>query len=148
MDQRRERLHEAFPEKFTADKRTATLIYSSSGRVIVESEGRSIRPAIEAILIIRECANLIVYDKTLGLAAAKLHSLVDPKAIYSERMTREARDFLTLNGIEHHYKDLVETLITEEKKTCPFEILAREHDAEELYDLLLEKYALANPILR
>jgi hypothetical protein len=119
-----------------------TLIFSHSGKTIIESKQKTLRPLVEAITLINKCNKIIVYDKTIGLAAAKLHSLLNPHQVYASIMSKEAAEFLKKNGIPYHCHKLVEVIITENKRTCPYDILARRHDAEELYDVLKETYKI------
>ena len=118
----------------------STLIFSRAGKILIESDQKTLRPLIEAVSLMTRCNKMIVYDKTLGLAAAKIHSLLNPLHIYCSIMSTEAKEFLQLNGIPFHYHKLVEVIISDEKKTCSYEVLARKYDAEELYELLREEY--------
>ncbi|MFT4309322.1 MAG: DUF1893 domain-containing protein [Candidatus Woesearchaeota archaeon] len=133
--------------EFLASSIDSTLIFSKSGKILLESREKTLRPLIEAVSLITKCNRMIVYDKTLGLAAAKIHSLLNPLHIYSSIMSKEAVQFLKLNGIPFHYHKLVEVIITEEKKTCPYDALARDYDAEELYEILREEYGIASDSL-
>lgn len=114
-----------------------TLIISRDGKTYIESNGRSIRPLVEAIILLEELEGCIIYDRTVGLAAAKLHLELEPKIVYARRMSREAQELYREHGIEFHAHETVETIIAN-KRTCPLEILARRHDTGELLEILNE----------
>jgi len=112
------------------------------GSIILESSQNTLRPLVEALSLLNRWNNLIVYDKTVGLAAAKLHSILSPMMIYADLISKEAIKFLQDNNIEYHYNKCVEVILGDEKKTCPNEILARELDAEELHAALVERFEI------
>ena len=114
-----------------------TLIISRDGTVFIESNGRSIRPLVEAVLILGSLEECIIYDRTVGLAAAKLHLELGPKSVYARIMSREAQDLYRSHGIEFHAHETVETIIANDR-TCPLEILARRHKTDELLEILGE----------
>ena len=78
-----------------------------------------------------------IFDRTVGLAAAKLHCELEPRSVYAHVMSREAQEFFRSNGIEYHTVQTVETIIANDR-TCPLEVLARRHEAEELLEILSE----------
>lgn len=133
---------ENLKEDFFLSSNDCTLIMIRHGHVILESSKRTLRPLVEALSLLNDWNSVIVYDKTVGLAAAKLHSLLEPKVIYTDMITKDAIKFLQDNHIEFHYNKCVEVILGDSKKTCPNEILARKLDAEELYEILLDKYDL------
>lgn len=119
--------------------RERTLIVSRNARTFVDSNQRSIRPLVEAVLLLGELPGCTIYDRTAGLAAAKLHALLEPKAVYAQRMSREAQAFYRANGIEFHCEQVVETIISKDKaRTDALEVLARRHEAAELLAILTE----------
>lgn len=127
--------------EFLTATHESTLIFSRAGKILIESKQKTLRPLVEAVSLLTKCSRMTAYDKTLGLAAAKIHSLLNPMQIYSSIMSKEACDFLRQNGIPFHYHKIVETII-EDERTCRYEIMARRHDAEELYEILRKEYRI------
>lgn len=119
--------------------RERTLIISRDARTYIDSNQRSIRPLVEAVLLLGELPGCTIYDRTVGLAAAKLHATLEPKAVFAQRMSREAQEFYRANGIEFHCEQVVETIISRDRaRTDALEVLARRHESAELLDILTE----------
>lgn len=114
-----------------------TLIISRDGATLLDSHERSIKPLIQAIGLLGPTPDCIIFDRTVGLAAAKLHLLLEPKAVYAHRMSKDAIALYREQDIEYHAECVVETII-ENKRTCPLELLARRHETDELLEILAE----------
>ena len=126
-----------FELRSTRTSKDKTLIITRDGKTYIESNGRSIRPLVQAVTLLERLENCIIFDRTVGLAAAKLHLELEPKAVYAHRMSREAQEFFRAHGVEFHTRQTVETIIAN-KRTCPLEVLARRHDSVELLEILSE----------
>ena len=126
-----------FNLRSTRSSEEKTLIISRAGRTYIESNGRSIRPLVEAIALLDRLEGCTIFDRTVGLAAAKLHLELEPRAVYAHIMSREAQELFRLHDIAFHTRQTVETIIANER-TCPLEVLARRHEADELLEILSE----------
>ena len=114
-----------------------TLVISRGTKTYIESNGRSIRPLVEAIALLDRLEGCTIFDRTVGLAAAKLHLELEPRSVYAHVMSREAQEFFKAHGIPFYAHRTVETIIANER-TCPLEVLARRHEADELLEILSE----------
>ncbi|MFT4307948.1 MAG: DUF1893 domain-containing protein [Candidatus Woesearchaeota archaeon] len=114
-----------------------TLVISRGTKTYIESNGRSIRPLVEAIALLDRLEGCTIFDRTVGLAAAKLHLELEPGSVYAHVMSREAQEFFEAHGIPFYAHRTVETIIANER-TCPLEVLARRHEADELLEILSE----------
>jgi hypothetical protein len=114
-----------------------TLIISRGNTTYIESNGRSIRPLVEAIALLDRLEGCTIFDRTVGLAAAKLHLELEPREVHARVMSREAQELFRAHGITYSAQRTVETIIANHR-TCPLEVLARRHGADELLEILSE----------
>ena len=95
-----------------------TLIYSAGGG--------GLRPLWEALEKVKGKSGLILHDKVMGLAAARLvvHSAAIAE-IFTGVVSLPAKQFLENNGIALTAFDVVSNILTKDKSVvCPGEVIA------------------------
>ncbi len=107
-------------------------------RVIHSDRGVGLRPLWEALEKFQGKSGLILHDKVIGLAAAKLvvHSGIIAEIITSVA-SWPAKKFIEDNGIRLEAYDVVDNIMTRDKSAvCPGEVIALNTDDP---DVFLEK---------
>ncbi len=97
-------------------------------RVIHSARGAGLRPLWEALEKFKGKSGLILHDKVIGLAAAKLvvHSGIITEIITS-LASWPARKFAEENSIRLQAYDVVDNILTRDKSAvCPGEVIALE----------------------
>jgi len=88
--------------------------------------GGGLRPLWEALTKFQGKSGLILHDKVMGLAAARLivHSGIITE-IFTAVASRPARQFLEKNGIMLTASEVVENILTRDQSAvCPGEVIA------------------------
>lgn len=118
-------------------------------RLIYSARGGGLRPLWEALEKFQGKSGLILHDKVIGLAAARL---IVRSGIIAEIITRvaswPARQFLEDNGVALRASEVVDNILTQDKSAvCPGEVIAlKTSDPEEFLQRM--KAMLANPMVR
>ncbi len=116
-----------------------TLAIVKDGAVLYSSKSRRISGFLEAIEQCGENLNgASVADRVMGKAVALLSAYAGVKAVYAAVLSRKAMAVLKKNGVDMHWKELVENVLNEEKTgTCPLERAAAEiQNPQEAYRIL------------
>jgi hypothetical protein len=95
-------------------------------RLIYSAEGRGLRPLWEALEKFQEKSGLILHDKVMGLAAARLivHSGIISE-IFTMVASLPAKQFLEKNDITLTAFDVTANILTRDKSAvCPGEVIA------------------------
>jgi hypothetical protein len=99
--------------------------------LIYSSKEKGLRPLFDCTRKYKEKSGLILHDKVIGLAAAKI-------VVYSEMIkevvttvaSRPAKMFLENNGIILHAQKVVANIMTKDKRAvCPGEVIALKTEA-------------------
>ena len=117
---------------------TCVLCYGES---VHTSMKRGVAPMVEWIENGVSLQGYSAADKVIGKAAAMLFVLAGVSSVYSEVMSRAAAEFLALNGVEHSYGSLTDTIINRRGDgPCPMEQLTSDmNDAAEAYTAIRNK---------
>ena len=103
-----------------------TLALIEEDKVIYSSERHGLQPLMDCIADNSKKKNLVLHDKVMGLAAAKLivyAAIIS--SIFTTLVSRPAKKFLEENGIQIIADEIVENIMTRDRSAvCPGEIIA------------------------
>lgn len=125
-------------EKFLEFKKSKdSLRVYEEHKLVYISKSRSLSPLLKLLASADLPANTIVFDKIIGLAAAKLIFLLKPVAVFTPLGTYAAEGFLHKNGIATFFLKKVEKILGFDKKTdCRHEKIAKNIRPELLVKIL------------
>jgi len=98
-----------------------SLLAEKNGEIIFSSFEHAIAPAL-ALLGMENAKGCIVYDKTVGKAAAVVFVNVGIKFVYASIMSVTAKEFLEANGVAFECGNLIEKIYNRARTDfCPME---------------------------
>ena len=95
--------------------------------IIFSADGQGLRPLVDCLEKYAQTkGKLILHDKVIGLAAARLvHYSGIIFAVYTRLVSRPAQKFLEENGIEIYAEEVAANILTKDRRAiCPGEVLA------------------------
>lgn len=118
-----------------------SLVLVKDNKVIFRSQESNLKPLIKCIKVMKNKKDCILYDKVIGLAAAKL--IVYSKFISSvitEVISQSGADYLKSNNIDFETKRTVDNILNSNKTAiCPMELKAQEiKEEKEFFGYLIE----------
>lgn len=123
------------------DFKKYSLVLEKDSKVIFTSDKPRLRPLVECILENKERKNCKLYDRVIGLAAARL-------IVYSGMISSVETPVASVAGIEHlrkngiliHSEKTVEMILNDTKTgQCPMEMRAKDAGSDEEYFKTLKK---------
>ena len=104
-------------------------------KLIYSACGGGLRPLWDALIKFRGKSGLILHDKVMGLAAARLIVYSGMIAgIFTEVASRPARQFLQKNSIALTADDVADNILTRDKSAiCPGEMIALATDDPDVF---------------
>ena len=121
-----------------------SIILFYNNKAIYTSDGTRIKPLFDLVKQFKdsEYKNCTLYDKVVGLAAARLivYSKIISK-VNAHLLSKKAKDFLEQNDIPAEYDFLTERILNQDKTdSCPMEKAAENRWNEEFYQYLEELF--------
>jgi len=116
------------------------VLITEEKNIIFTSKKTGLRPLFEVIKKYKgNITNCLLYDKIIGLAAARLVSYSGfITSVYTPLCSKDARDFLIANNIPIQSEKIVEKILNKDKtQSCPMEEKARlVKDNEDFFNYL------------
>jgi hypothetical protein len=125
-----------------------TLALLESDKVIYSTEGIGLRPLWDALQKYRDKKGLILHDKVMGLAAARLivYSGVIAE-VFTMVVSIPAQQFLEDHGIRLTAFDVAANILTKDKSAiCPGEVIALNTREPDAFDQKI-RAMLGNPLV-
>jgi hypothetical protein len=103
-----------------------TLALIEEDKIIFSSQRHGLQPLIDCLTNNNKKKNLVLHDKVIGLAAAKLIVYAAIISSISTTLISEpAKNFLIENGIKFFAEKVVKNILTRDRiSVCPGEIIA------------------------
>lgn len=118
-----------------------SLVLFKDSKIVLSSTESGLRPLIECVKKYKgEIKDCTLYDKVIGLAAAKLvvYSKV-VSLVITQTCSRLAKEFLEENNIGLKAENIVDNILTEDRSAiCPMELKAMSIDGVEDFFLEIE----------
>lgn len=108
------------------------------GNIMIHSSGeRGLRPLLDCLGKYKEKTGLILFDKVIGLAAAKL---IVYSGIIAQVLTTiasaPAKKYLEDNGIKIAADEVTSNILTKDRRAvCPGEVIALNTEAPDVFSL-------------
>jgi len=122
-----------------------TLILKKGADILFSSKKKHLRPLVECInSLMGDVDGCVLYDKVVGLAAAKLivYSGFIAK-VYTDAISEKAGDYLAHNCVLIEAKKIIEKVMNNDKSCqCPMEKKAEEMKQGEFIEFCKEKLGL------
>ena len=107
-------------------------------KILFSSEKSGLRPLIECVKEFKnKVKDCILYDKIVGLAAARLILYSEMiNSVFTDIVSEKGKEFLEKNNIELDSKEIVDNILNNKKDgICPMEQKAIEIEDNELFFL-------------
>lgn len=103
--------------------------------MIYSAGGGGLRPLWDALEKFQDRSGLILHDKVMGFAAARLIVYSGRiAAVFAKVASAPARQFLEKNGILLTASEVVENILTRDQSAvCPGEVIALNTDAPDVF---------------
>lgn len=108
-----------------------SLVLFKDQEIVFSSDKGGIRPLFECVSKVKDVSSCTLYDKVVGLAAAKLivySKMID--SVITQLASQAAADFLKKNDVLLEAAEIVEKIMNKKKTgQCPMEVKALEADS-------------------
>lgn len=124
----------------------SALILKKGTEILFSSNKKHLRPLVECVNKFKDKAeNCILYDKIVGLAAAKLIAYSGfVTKVYTDVISDKAGDYLADNAVLVEPGKIVDRIMNEDKTDqCPMEKKAEEMKEEEFIEFCRENFGLS-----
>jgi hypothetical protein len=119
----------------TPDFSLYSLALVEGDTIIYSSKGFGLRPLCDALAKFQDRTGLVLHDKVMGLAAARLIVYSDMIAgVFTKVASEPARRFLQENGIALSADGVAANILTRDQSAvCPGEVIAMNTDDPDVF---------------
>lgn len=120
----------------------STFIVICNNEVIIDENNFGVISLLKHFEVLKNCQNLVIYDKLIGKGASMIMAILSVESIYSKTITTTALSILNESSINISFENEVEKILNRDKSDlCPIEKIAKDiNDVNELVLLLREFY--------
>jgi hypothetical protein len=125
----------------TLDRHHWSMMILERGSLVISSEARGIKPLYTVYTSGKRFDSALLIDKVIGLGAAGIAAQIGVKEVWTQVVSRPAKEFFEKCGIAIHYEKLTEHILNREGTgTCPVESIALRLKLEEESEIGKEKF--------